>query len=128
MYLEKCTIHNIKCFEDVSLDFCNPDGSIRQWNVLIGDNGWRVDQILTSHLFGLETTRSPEIAKLLEEYDDLLARRVVNTLTAEEATRLATIENELREDLSAPGETLKQREQYQRMQEYITKTLEQEHT
>lgn len=39
MYLEKCTIRNIKCFEDLTLDFRNPDGSIRLWNVLIGENG-----------------------------------------------------------------------------------------
>ena len=39
MYLEKCTIRNIKCFEEITLDFRNPDGSIRLWNVLIGENG-----------------------------------------------------------------------------------------
>jgi predicted ATPase len=39
MYLEKCTIRNIKCFEDVTLDFRQSDGSIRLWNVLIGENG-----------------------------------------------------------------------------------------
>lgn len=39
MYLERCTVRNIKCFEDISLDFRNPDGSTRLWNVLIGENG-----------------------------------------------------------------------------------------
>jgi ABC-type polysaccharide/polyol phosphate transport system ATPase subunit len=39
VYLEKCTIRNIKCFEEITLDFRNPDGSIRLWNVLIGENG-----------------------------------------------------------------------------------------
>jgi hypothetical protein len=39
MYLQKCTIRNIKCFEDVTLDFRQPDGSIRLWNVIIGENG-----------------------------------------------------------------------------------------
>jgi len=36
---EKCTIRNIKCFEEITLDFRNPDGGIRLWNVLIGENG-----------------------------------------------------------------------------------------
>jgi predicted ATPase len=39
MYLETGTIRAIKCFADVPLDFRNADGSIRRWNVLIGENG-----------------------------------------------------------------------------------------
>lgn len=39
MYLETCTIKNIKCFEEITLDFKNPDGSVRLWNVIIGENG-----------------------------------------------------------------------------------------
>lgn len=39
MYLERCRIRNIKCFEDIELNFRNPDGSIRLWNVVIGENG-----------------------------------------------------------------------------------------
>jgi hypothetical protein len=71
-------------------------------------------------------TRSPEVADMLQKYDDLLAKRVQDTLTAEETTLLATIENELRENLSLPGETPEQRAQYQRMQAYIRKTMQQE--
>lgn len=39
MYLQQCTIRNIKCFDNITLDFRNPDGGIRLWNVLIGENG-----------------------------------------------------------------------------------------
>src|SRR5438128_11722307 len=39
MYLQECTIRDIKCFEEIKLDFRNPDGSIRLWNVIIGENG-----------------------------------------------------------------------------------------
>ncbi len=39
MYLEACTVRNVKCFAEITLDFRNPDGSIRLWNVLIGENG-----------------------------------------------------------------------------------------
>jgi predicted ATP-binding protein involved in virulence len=39
MYLQEVTIRNIKCFEEIKLDFRNADGSIRLWNVIIGENG-----------------------------------------------------------------------------------------
>jgi predicted ATP-binding protein involved in virulence len=39
MYLERCRIRNIKCFEDIELNFRNPDDTIRRWNVVIGENG-----------------------------------------------------------------------------------------
>lgn len=39
MYLQQCRIRNIKCFEDIELNFRNPDGTIRRWNVVIGENG-----------------------------------------------------------------------------------------
>ena len=36
--------------------------------------GWRVDQILTSELFGGLGTRSPEIERLFVQRDELLAK------------------------------------------------------
>lgn len=39
MYLQKLTVRQIKSFADVTLDFQRPDGSIRLWNVIIGENG-----------------------------------------------------------------------------------------
>jgi predicted ATP-dependent endonuclease of OLD family len=37
MYLSKITIRNIKCFQDIELDF-EEDGEVRLWNVIIGEN------------------------------------------------------------------------------------------
>jgi predicted ATP-binding protein involved in virulence len=36
--------------------------------------GWRIDQVLTSDLFGLESSRPPSFAKSLEERSDLLKK------------------------------------------------------
>lgn len=58
---------------------------------------WRVDQILTSDLFGLPSPRDPSLDARLEERDGLLAK---GTLTAGDERRLA----ELRAELGAlPG-------------------------
>lgn len=39
MYLTQFTVRQVKGFADVTLDFQQPDGSIRLWNVIIGENG-----------------------------------------------------------------------------------------
>lgn len=54
--------------------------------------GLRVDQILTSDLFGMNSTRSPEDDQLFEEYYRLLAMR---QRTAEEETELAGLKGRL---------------------------------
>jgi hypothetical protein len=51
--------------------------------------GWRVDQILTSDLFGLETARPPQIEQLLKERTALLARP---RLTPRDKARLRELE------------------------------------
>jgi hypothetical protein len=86
--------------------------------------GWRVDQILTSDLFGLETTRSPEVEAQLARYDELLSKQVQGQLTSTEKDELASLEQQLEELLPAPGETIGQRDFYRRLHEYIDKTLE----
>lgn len=85
--------------------------------------GWRVDQILTSELFGLETTRAPEVEAQLKRYDTLLTQRAQQRLTQEEAAELAHIEATLDHTLPPPGETTAQRELHQRLQAYIARTL-----
>ena len=40
---------------------------------------WRIDQILTSELFGLESARPPKVAKLMKERDTLLAKKEMTT-------------------------------------------------
>lgn len=67
--------------------------------VLIENNpqaveGWRVDQILTSELFGLDTTRAPHVQALLRERQIILAKKL---RTAGENQRLAEIEARLAE-------------------------------
>ena len=46
---------------------------------------WRIDQILTSDLFGLETARPPQIEAMIVERDKLLDK---SELTTVEKTRL----------------------------------------
>ncbi|WP_309892367.1 AAA family ATPase [Archangium sp.] len=73
--------------------------------------GWRVDQLLTSDLFGLTSARPPRFARLLERRGELLEQPA---RTREEEQELADIESELRsmptgetpEDIEA-GETLR---------------------
>lgn len=76
---------------------------------------WRVDQILTSDLFGLETARPPQIEKFLLERRALLSKA---KLTAKDRQRL----NELDERLGELpyGETAQERQE----REEIRKTLD----
>lgn len=39
MYLKKIRLQNIKCFEDVTLEFPHTDGDYSGWNVILGENG-----------------------------------------------------------------------------------------
>ena len=89
--------------------------------------GWLADQILTSSLFGLETTRDPETQQQLAQYDELLSKRAEGELDERDA-QLIRLEEILRQKLPAPAETREQRELYQRMQTYIEQTLSQRET
>lgn len=84
--------------------------------------GWRADQILTSSLFDLDTTRDPETEQQLARYDELLAIRASGELSADQTQELAILEKELGKKLPT-GETPEQRQLYQEMQNYITQTL-----
>jgi energy-coupling factor transporter ATP-binding protein EcfA2 len=55
-------------------------------------HGWRVDQILTSDLFGLESARPPQLDVLLEERTKLLAK---SRLTKKDRARLKELEEEI---------------------------------
>lgn len=65
---------------------------------------WRVDQILTSDLFGLDSARPPHIAKLLAERDNLLAK---SKLSKADEKKIADLESEIGE--LPLGETKQQR-------------------
>jgi hypothetical protein len=55
---------------------------------------WRVDQILTSDLFGLPTARPVRLEKLLDEREQLLSKK---RKTAKDKQRIAAIEAEVNE-------------------------------
>jgi hypothetical protein len=55
---------------------------------------WRIDQILTSDLFGLETARPPQIEEALKERGKLLSK---SKLTAADKKRLEQLEAEIGE-------------------------------
>ncbi|MDT7603691.1 MAG: hypothetical protein QOF61_1688 [Acidobacteriota bacterium] len=55
-------------------------------------HGWRVDQILTSDLFGLESARPPQFDVPLEERARLLSKK---RLTKKDRARLAELEEEI---------------------------------
>ena len=70
------------------------DGEVSIENNPQAVEGWRVDQILTSELFGLDTTRAPQVQALLQERQNILAKK---RRTAGEEERLAEIEARLDE-------------------------------
>jgi hypothetical protein len=61
-------------------------------NDLDAVRGWRVDQILTSDLFGLDGSRSPKINELMDERARLLRQ---SELDADDRRRVAEIDAEL---------------------------------
>ena len=67
--------------------------------------GWRLDQILTSELFGLETARSPATERKLARRAELLTK---TKRTAAEKKELAALTQEL--DAEPVGETPSERE------------------
>lgn len=67
--------------------------------------GWRLDQILTSELFGLETARSPATERKLARRAELLTK---TKRTAAEKKELAALTQEL--DAEPAGETPSERE------------------
>ncbi len=67
--------------------------------------GWRVDQILTSPLFGLSSSRSPHVEALIDEKIDLCSKRI---LSDTDKIRLSEIEDEL--DSLPTAETREDRE------------------
>jgi energy-coupling factor transporter ATP-binding protein EcfA2 len=66
--------------------------------------GWRIDQVLTSDLFGLESSRPPSVVDDLAERRKLLGK---NTLTDEEAARLKILDDGAM-SLPIPGSAFEQ--------------------
>lgn len=53
---------------------------------------WRVDQILTSELFGLESARPPKVTKLMQERDTLLSKKEIS---AEDKQRINLLDAQI---------------------------------
>lgn len=87
--------------------------------------GWRVDQIMTSPLFGMNDTRDEETASLIREHADLVARRQWTELNQGERSHLAAVEVELSKRLTAPGDSLDEQKRQQEMARYVEETLQQ---
>ena len=56
--------------------------------------GWRIDQILTSELFGLPSARPPQVERLIEQRRAILGKSVI---TEEDRARLRELDAELAE-------------------------------
>lgn len=67
--------------------------------------GWRVDQILTSDLFGLSSARPIDVEKLLERQQELV---LLDAPTEAQRAELAAVDAKLAE--LVPGETAQERE------------------
>jgi energy-coupling factor transporter ATP-binding protein EcfA2 len=100
-----------------------PQGTVRVERPVESVKGWRVDQILTSPLFGLDTTRDEETESLIRAHADLVAKRTWGKLSAAEKKQLARLEESLADRLTAPGESIEEREQQAEMSRYIAETL-----
>jgi predicted ATP-binding protein involved in virulence len=85
--------------------------------------GWTASQILTSPLFGLESTRGPETESLIRENAELTAQERAGKLTAAQSRRLAAVKKRLSATLSAPGETYDEMKRQQDVDDYIDRTL-----
>jgi hypothetical protein len=86
--------------------------------------GWRADQILTSPLFGLTGTRDQETEAMISEHRDLAARRQWEQLSADDQSRLTQLEAELSQRMTSPGESMKERERFDGMMDYVEQTLQ----
>jgi len=74
------------------LKFNDDTENVGIMNEPVGVDGWRVDQILTSDYFGLNSTRGPEYDKLLKKRSILIAKK---SLKPEERKELENITEEL---------------------------------
>ena len=85
------------------------------------EDGWRADQILTSPLFELESTRNPQAAKLLTEYKELSVRQFH---TNEQQEQLSRVAGELQIRLPTPHEKEEARQAYELIEDFAKRRLE----
>jgi len=109
----------------VVLRSTGPQGAVEAQRPVESVKGWRVDQILTSPLFGLEATRDEETESLIRAHADLVAKRTWGQLGPGEKKQLAKLETELAGRLTAPGETIEERELQAETAAFIKTSLKQ---
>lgn len=83
----------VQAAQDANIAVCRWEGD----HVVIDNDvraiqGWRIDQVLTSDLFGLESARPPQLEKQLAERKELLTKA---RLTKRDKTRLGELETEI---------------------------------
>jgi hypothetical protein len=88
----------------------------------ISPKGWRVDQLLTSELFGLFSTIDPDVDAEFQEYYFLLSKRE-SDLTEPERTRLEHLRNTLRRH-NRLGYTRRDQLLYEVIDDYLVKELQ----
>ena len=91
---------------------------VRVINDIPSVDGWRADQILTSLLFDLPTTRNLETEKLLSRYANLLAERGPEDVEVRELGKLVS------EALNMDGEGVVDRYTHQLLDELLRKRFE----
>lgn len=85
--------------------------------------GWTASQILTSPLFGLDSTRDPETEEKIRESGRLNAKEQAKKLSKVEKKQLAELRKWLEKRLTAPGETYEEMLRRGEMNSYVEETL-----
>ncbi len=85
--------------------------------------GWTASQILTSPLFGLNSTRDPETEEKIRESGRLNAKEQAKKLSKVEKKQLAELRKWLEKRLTAPGETYEEMLRRGEMNSYVEETL-----
>lgn len=80
------------------------DPNVRCIKPLPRVDGWTVDEILRSRLFGLASTRSAETEQLLKEHAVLRGAEKSGTPTRKQLERLESIEKSLAEQMTSPDD------------------------
>ena len=101
----------------------NEQGTVEIEQPLDTVQGWPVSQILTSPLFGLESTRDPETEELIRKHADLSARKQFAKLSPAQTKELKHIAKVLEKRLTAPGESLADSQTYEEKDRYVAETL-----
>lgn len=78
--------------------------------------GWRADQILLSPLFGLSSTRAPDMERDMTRRVELLGKA---QRTPEEQQELDALTASVRQRLSAPGDSLAEQDAHRAMMAYV---------